>query len=160
MTEQENILNLLKYLFTTSPSANDDTTDKLSKKLKTLGIPPKMINKVTHWLSNFLDLTDRILTPANDGAFRIFAADEQLCMNTECQNYLLSLESQQILTPYSRELVINRLLDIQSNINNTMISIELIQWVCLIVLYHLDDAHNDALSHMKRIVLTEEHPIH
>ena len=65
-------------------------------------------------------------------------------LSTECRGFLLYLESLGILTALSRELVIERLLTLESDID-----LERVKWVCLLVLvsqpgeeesaWHLED---------------------
>ena len=54
-------------------------------------------------------------------------------LDTVCQGYLMELEQMQILTAASRELVIDRVLALETD----EISIDQLKWVCLIVLNNL-----------------------
>ena len=57
-------------------------------------------------------------------------------LDLECQGYLSSLEQMGILTAASRELIIDRVMALETD----EISIEQLRWLCLIVLYNISES--------------------
>jgi len=61
---------------------------------------------------------------------RIFSDSELARLSTECRGLLLTLENAQVLTPQQREIVIERMLDLDADEPDT----EQLKWVVLMVL--------------------------
>src|SRR5262249_47568582 len=68
--------------------------------------------------------------PAVTGGVRLYSDSELARLSTECRGLLLRLESAQVLTPLQRELVIERLLALDTDEADA----ESLKWVVLMVL--------------------------
>ena len=74
----------------------------------------------------------RHTSPAADNsrALRVYTQDEMARLDTDCRGFLLYLEQAGILSPISRELVIDRIMAL----DHEEIDIETLKWVILMVL--------------------------
>ena len=82
---------------------------------------------------------------------RVFDRLEQERLNTSCRGYLLHLEQLGILSPVQRELVIDRLLALDSD----DIDIEHIKWVVMMVLFS-QPSQQQEYERMEDLVFAED----
>lgn len=151
MKKEESVLGVLMYLFHHHMEKDNqvDLNDtKLLSDLKSAGFQAHHIGKAFRWLHRLLELTEE-KTPPSENSFRVFSEEEIWLMNTECRNYILSLELQGILTPQAREIVIHQTLELI----NEGVDINLLKWVTLMVLFNMPNCET-ALSHMEFLVLS------
>lgn len=151
MTENESVLSVLMYLFH-HHMEKENTVDlnnmTLIDELKSAGFHAHQIGRAFRWLHRLVEFTEQE-TPPSTRSFRIFSEQECWLMNTECRNFILSLEQQGILTPHTREIVIHQALELI----NEGIDLNLLKWVTLMVLFNMPNCEN-ALSHMEFLVLS------
>ena len=62
---------------------------------------------------------------------RIYTSEEERKLDTECRGFLYFLEQASVLNSYSRELVIERVLALESD----DIDVEQLKWIILMVLF-------------------------
>ncbi len=149
MQVKESILDVLLYLFENyfddelEPLTDQDT---LETELEAAGFPREEIEHAFDWLA---DLEERRGRPEmqSQGAIRVFADSECLRLNAEARGFLLHVERLGILTPDSRETVIDRLLAL----NDDDIGSEQAKWVILMVLF-TQPGQEDAFARMEDLI--------
>ena len=143
---KETVLDVLMFLFENyhdTEVLDAENQDNLRDELTSAGFPTDEVNLAFGWLDG-LEEQRRIPRHASLGAIRVYAPQEMAKLSTECRGFLLYPEQLGILTPDSRELVIERLLTLESDID-----LERVKWVCLLVMinqpgeeegaWHLED---------------------
>jgi Smg protein len=103
--------------------------DMIRTELQEAGFPQSEINKAFEWLESLTE--QHAIKPLSSPAFRIFSGREMSKLDAECRGLLLFLEQSGILTPASRELVIDRIMAFSEE----SISLENLKWVILMVLF-------------------------
>jgi Smg protein len=129
---KETLLDVLMYLFENYHDGELDDADNqetLRVELSAAGFPDEEIDHAFAWLDGLAADRDKPRVAARSDSLRLYAAQEQECLSTECRGFLLYLEQLGILDAVSRELVIERLLAIDDEVD-----IERVKWVCLLVL--------------------------
>lgn len=102
--------------------------EAIRTELLEAGFPQGEVNKAFEWLESLTQQQD-----INSAApsFRVFSSEETTKLDTDCRGLLIFLEQSGILTPASRELVIDRLMDFSDD----EISLENLKWVVLVILF-------------------------
>lgn len=152
--KQQNVLEILMYLLENYLQPNHIFTpdyDALMEELHEEGFEADEIDEAFDWLGGLADFQEQVKEhPVNPASFRIYTPDEQAIMDLKCRNLLRFLENIGILTPTTRELVIDRLL----HLDREHIDSHLLKWVVLMVLYN-QPGENKALAEMERLILDE-----
>jgi Smg protein len=105
--------DILAYLFQTCQRYELSFDRELvAKKLTAAGFEDSDISEAMRWLAGVMRGPHRMVAPLPDGCstFRAFAAKEQAKLDAACRGLLLHLEHAGILTPQTREHVIERAL--------------------------------------------------
>ncbi|HYE37427.1 DUF494 domain-containing protein [Methylocaldum sp.] len=129
---KENVFDVLIYLFENYMDDDVELTpdpDMIRTELLEAGFPQTEVNKAFEWLESLTE--HNAIKPVSSPAFRIFSGQEIAKLDAECRGLLLFLEQSGILTPASRELVIDRVMAF----NEETISLENLKWVVLMVLF-------------------------
>jgi Smg protein len=133
---KENVLDVLTYMFESYFEEADAmfNRDTLLEELVDIGFEHSEVEKAFNWLADLpTSHEDLSLSAPKQTTTRIYSLREMKKLDIECQGYLMELEQMQILTAASRELVIDRVLALETD----EISIDQLKWVCLIVLNNL-----------------------
>ena len=133
---KENVFDVLIYLFENYMDREIDLApdpDLIRTELAEAGFPQAEINKAFEWLESLTE--QQAIKPVSSPAFRVFSSQEAARLDTECRGLILFLEQSGILTPASRELVIDRIMAF----NEDSISLENLKWVVLMVLFSQPD---------------------
>jgi len=132
---KENVLDVLMYLFETYVETEEEPEpdqNELRIELSRAGFGDAEIERALEWLD---DLTEgqASLNYGNQTAHgtRIFNDFEQERLDTYCRGYVTYLEQIGILSPPQREILVDRLLALES----ADIDVEQIKWVVLMVLF-------------------------
>lgn len=149
---KESVLDVLMYLFEhyVDEDADLDTDrDSLHRALLRAGFPETEVSKAFTWLE---DLTEsgEVLEIAADGApaaIRVYTDEEQERLDLECRSMLLYLEQTGVLDGASRELVIDRVLALETD----EIDVEQLKWVVLMVMFNRP-GREDVLPWMEELV--------
>lgn len=135
---KENVIDVLLYLFENYID-NDDAgqPDKaaLETELEQVGFPELEIDKALEWLENMTVIAEESsdAKPVSVGlAMRFYAKEELELINTSCRGYLLFLEQVGVLDAATREIVIERVLALDTD----EIDLEQLKWVVLMVLFY------------------------
>ena len=149
---KENVLDVLMYLF--ENYYMDDETDVgpdrelLHVELLEAGFPHSEINKAFDWLEELARHRETTLpAPQTGRSIRLFTDRECERLDTECRGFLIFLEQMDILTPASRELVIDRIMALDTE----EIDISELKWVILMVLFN-EPGHEAAYAWIEDLV--------
>ena len=151
---KETVLDVLMYLFETFVDSEDEPEpdrNELRDELERAGFGDREIDRALEWLDG-LNYTASVspTSPASAG-MRIYDSGELERFDAVARGYLLHLEQLGILPPYQRELVIDRLLALESD----EIDIEQIKWVVMMVLFS-QPGNEQAYAQMEDLVFAEE----
>jgi Smg protein len=133
---KENVLDVLMYLFENyfydEPDEQPDR-DSMEENLHEAGFSNGEIDKAFEWLDG---LAEQRYQPEfamrAEQPIRVFIDSETERLDTDCRDFLIYLSNVGILDPQRRELVIDRLLALQSD----EITLEDVKWVVLMVLFN------------------------
>lgn len=149
---KETVLDVLMYLlenYQHGEFSDSDNQATLRDELTAAGFPPDEVNHAFTWLDGLSDQRQRPLVFGPTGSLRIYAPREQARLSAECRGFLLYLEQLGILDGTGRELVIDRLMAIDDEID-----LDRVKWVCLLVLVHQPDAET-AVEHLEDLVYSQ-----
>lgn len=151
---KETVLDVLMYLFESFVDSEDEpepNRNEIRDELERAGFGNREIDRALEWLDglNFAEVTPSA-TSASAG-IRIYDPAEQKRFDAPSRGYLLHLEQVGILPPAQRELVIDRLLALESD----DIEIEQIKWVVMMVLFS-QPGNEQAYAQMEDLVFAEE----
>jgi len=128
------MLDVLMYLFEHYMDESAMITsdhDTLQSHLSDAGFSSREINKALVWL-NGLTQEGHALPLNCNRSIRLYTWQENIHLNRECRGYIQFLEQSGILSPDTRELVIDRALALESD----DIDLDKLKWVILMVLFN------------------------
>ena len=149
--KEESVLNVLMYLFQNHMKDScelDEDAGHIVHALEEAGFASTVINEAIHWLETLVTEDAKLLRAPQAISTRVFTPEEKDYIDTECLNFILSLEQQGILTPETREIVINQALALESE----LVDLSLVKWVTLMVLFNQPHSEK-ALACMEFLVL-------
>ena len=134
---KESVLEVLMYLF--ENYMDDDSflhsdPEKLKVQLTNAGFMHTQIKKAFVWLEDLAQgqADENGFSDSTSLCARIFNDDEVVKLNLECRGFLYYLEQIGILDITSRELIIDRVMALESD----EINLEQLKWVVLMVLFN------------------------
>jgi len=132
---KENVLDVLMYLFETYVDTEEDPEpdqNELRMELARAGFGDNEIDRALLWLDALTDQQQSLdycnQTPHGMRVFNDFEHDR---LDSSCRGYITYLEQIGILSPPQRELLVDRLLALET----PDIDEEQIKWVVLMVLF-------------------------
>ncbi|QCI20038.1 MAG: DUF494 family protein [Buchnera aphidicola (Brevicoryne brassicae)] len=132
------MFDILIYLFETyvhSKSKISIDYDSLTNDLSDIGFQQRDIYNTLRWLKNLSCYKKNIISPINSlskkMSIRIYTQEESLKLNSDCRGFILFLEQLEILTLDTREMIIERIMELDIN----EINLEDLKWIILIVLF-------------------------
>src|SRR5690606_32026369 len=146
------VLDVLMYLFETFADGDyepEPDRDELRAELERAGFGGREIDRALDWLEG-LNASEVTAAPQSS-AIRIFDRVEQQRLDAGARGYLLQLKQIGILGPVQRELVIDRLLALDSE----EVDVEQVRWVVMMVLFSQPD-RQDAFTQMENLVFADE----
>lgn len=150
---KENILEILMYLFENHMQDNCSmmlTEEVLVNELKQAGFKAETINRAFGWLEG-LAKSSEIVTDLPDqisDTFRTLTPQEYAKIGTAGWGFLLYLEQAGVLDSACREVVIDRLMGLET----VQIDLSQVKWVVLMVLFNHPNAKTK-LKAMEQLVL-------
>lgn len=133
---KENVLDVIMYLFENymeDEPAQFPDRDSLSVKLLEAGFTSGEIDKALNWLEELAEAGGRLTSSAESRhSLRLYSESEMQVLDTECRGFLTFLEQMGILSPRTRELVIDRVMALDSE----DMDLERLKWVILLVLFN------------------------
>jgi len=152
---KETVLDVLMYLFESFVDSDDEPEpdrNELREELEQAGFGDREIDRALDWLDGLNSGSEVVVSPPQTStAIRVFDPIELERFDSTARGYLLHLEQLGILAPAQRELVIDRLLALDSG----EIDIEQIKWVVMMVLFS-QPGHEQAYAQMEDLVFAEE----
>jgi Smg protein len=151
---KESVLDILIHLFENFLDAEDEpepSRDALKLELERAGYPEPEVERALTWLDGLAE--DRVGGLAESAAprsMRVFNAHELSRLDTALRGYLLHLEQVGILSASQREVVIDRLLALETDDIDT----EQMKWVVLMVLFS-QPGQEQAYERMEDLVFEE-----
>lgn len=134
------MFEVLMYLFETYIHADVDAMvdqEELADELTQAGFNKEEILKALAWLERLAELQETEATPAcarsAPDSFRIYTPEELYKLDTEGRGFLLFLEQIKVLDAESREIVIDRVMELDSPV----IELDDLKWVVLMVLFNM-----------------------
>ena len=127
--------DILAYLFENCQQAElAYDRERVAKKLSAAGFEDSDISQALHWLAGVLRAPHGGLEALPDSrrTFRAFAPRELAKLDVECRGFLLTLEHADVLTPQTRELVIERSLAAAGH----CLTLEQLKLIVLMVLWN------------------------
>ncbi|HZM37329.1 MAG TPA: DUF494 domain-containing protein [Burkholderiales bacterium] len=127
--------DILVYLFEHCQQAElAYDRERVAKKLSAAGFEDSDISEALHWLAGVLRTPPIGVTVLPDASrsFRAFAPRELAKLDAACRGFLLTLEYSGILTPQTRELVLERSLAA----SGSTLTLEQLKLIVLMVLWN------------------------
>lgn len=132
---KENVLDILMYLFETYVDTEEDPEpdqNELRLELSRAGFGDSEIERALVWLDGLTDQQQNLNYGNLSGqGTRIYNEFEHERLDSFCRGYITYLEQIGILSAPQRELLVDRLLALES----ADIDVEQIKWVVLMVLF-------------------------
>jgi Smg protein len=151
---KETVLDVLMYLFESFVDSDDEPEpdrNELREELERAGFRNREIDRALDWLDSLNSIDAAVAAGPGPTTIRIFDRFEQERLDSSCRGYLLHLEQIGIISPIQRELVIDRLLALDS----TDIDIEQVKWVVMMLLFS-QPGQEQAYARMADLVFAEE----
>jgi len=132
---KENVLDVLMYLFETYVDTDEEPEadhNELRDELARAGFGDSEIDRALDWLDGLTDRQEGLAFNAQTAhGMRIYNDFEHERLDVACRGYMTYLEQIGILTAQQREILIDRLLALESE----DIDVDQIKWVVLMVLF-------------------------
>ncbi len=134
---KESVLEVLVYLFENYLHNEEQPApdqDALHSELEEMGFSGREINKALRWLDELSEFRRDSETPPRQHrhSLRHYTREEAKRIGPDCQGFLLYLERSGVLDHEARELVIDRVMALESE----DISLDQIKWVVLLALFN------------------------
>ncbi len=135
--------------------------DELTDELVRAGFHHDEIYKALSWLEKLAALQETDTHPyfakgPTSFVTRVYTPEEEMRLDVECQGFLIFLEQINVLDASTREMVIDRVMEIDSK----EFCLEDMKWVVLMVLFNVPGKEN-AYAQMEDLLFDEpEGPLH
>lgn len=131
---KENVLDVLMYLF--ENYINDEIEfeadeESITTELLDAGFNQTEISKAFAWLEGLADSQNGAVH-SHSGSLRVYTDKESEKLDLGCRGFLMYLEQVGVLDHTTRELVIDRIMALESD----EIGLEQLKWVTLMVLFN------------------------
>jgi Smg protein len=148
------MFDVLIYLFETyihnEPELPVDQ-NKITDDLARVGFYREDIKNALNWLEALADLQEGQKAPylyaADPQALRIYTVEESQLLDTACRGFILFLEQIQVLHFDTREMVIDRIMALDT----TELDLKDLKWVVLIVLFNIP-GYESAYQQMEELL--------
>ncbi|MEE9445113.1 MAG: DUF494 domain-containing protein [Cocleimonas sp.] len=153
----ENTLDVLFYLFDNYSDTDDIAQNRnvLHGYLEEAGFKNKRIHKAFDWLESLADDDQIYLSAPKSRSIRHFSKYEKLWFNKECQEYMLSLANEKVLTPEMFERTIDRVL----SLGDKEFDLNRLKWVILMLLLNQPDTEAEYIW-MDDVALGDKPPVY
>ena len=132
---KENVLDVLMYLFETYVDIEEEPEadhNELRDELSRAGFGDPEIDRALDWLDGLTEHQDNLAFHAQtERGTRIFSDFEHERLDSGCRGYITYLEQIGILSAPQREILVDRLLALET----ADIDVDQIKWVVLMVLF-------------------------
>ncbi len=153
MVIKQTVVDVLMFLFERFLDEESDSLDAretVANSLEEMGFQNKEIDEAFNWLEDLALLQgDANYAPVNNSSIRVFSEEEKAVLNEESIGFLMYLEQASILTPITRELILDRVIALDHELDT-----EQLKWIVLIVL-HSHPGEENAFAWMESIMFDE-----
>ena len=157
------MFDILMYLFETYIQSEAETMvdhDLLTDELVRAGFHQDEIYKALNWLEKLAALQDTeaypYMTRVARNSVRIYTSEEMQLLDTESRGFILFLEQVNVLDFTTREMVIDRVMELDTK----FFSLDDLKWVVLMVLFNVPGKES-AYSQMEDLIFDEQDgPLH
>ncbi len=159
MIMKQSVVDVLMFLFErylgdeepTETNRVTDERDSIQLRLEEMGFHNSEINQAFDWLESLADIQqhDSQLIPLKETSTRIYSKEEKKLISLESIGFLTFLEQTHILTPVTRELILDRVVAL-----GHALDAEQLKWVIMIVL-HSHPGEENALALMEDFIFDE-----
>ena len=152
---KQTILDVLRYLFeyySGEETALGLDQEHLQSRLREAGFEDNKVLRAIQWLEELAILQEEGIedTKPKTNSIRVFTSQEAAKLDRESRGFLLFLEQLGVLDHHSRELVIDRLLALESD----ELDLEQVKWVVLMVLLN-QPGREENLIWLEQVVMDE-----
>ncbi|GGD72074.1 DUF494 family protein [Lacimicrobium alkaliphilum] len=152
------MFDILMYLFENFIHSETEIRvdqDELTDELVRAGFHHDEIYKALSWLEKLAALQESDIHPylANASTSvltRIYTAQEEMRLDVECRGFLMFLEQINVLDACTREMVLDRVMEIDTS----EFCLEDLKWVVLMVLFNVPGKEN-AYAQMEELLFEE-----
>lgn len=153
---KQNVVDVLMFLFENyigddnEQETQESVRDLVEIQLEELGFPQLAIDKAFDWLEDLAVLQGiSEFPPLTANSMRVLSEIEMSLLDAEGMGFLMQLEQSGILTPFTRELVLDRVFAL-----DTHVDIEQLKWIVMIVLFNHPGEEN-AYAWMESLVFDQ-----
>ncbi|TDJ25173.1 MAG: DUF494 domain-containing protein [Gammaproteobacteria bacterium] len=154
---KEGVIDVLMYIFSSYADQENnlpEDRDGIDADLRAAGFDSLEIAKAFEWLDGLALDEDIPVINQSSQTTRIFSPQETQRLADNAQGFLLFLEQSGVLTPTLRELVINRVMALDSV---SEVDLEELKWVVMMVLFNSTEEHDEnTLMHFEDIVFADQ----
>jgi len=154
---KEGVIDVLMYIFSSYADHENnlpEDRDGIDADLRAAGFDSLEIAKAFEWLDGLALDEDIPVINQSSQTTRIFSPQETQRLADNAQGFLLFLEQSGVLTPTLRELVINRVMALDSV---SEVDLEELKWVVMMVLFNGTEEHDEnTLMHFEDIVFADQ----
>ncbi len=152
---KQDLFDILIYLFENYVYEDGELgqdRDSLRDELMRAGFRKPEIGKAFDWLETLAEMNyDPPALPLEaNRSIRIYSDEECERLDTECRGFLLFLEQMGVLDLATREMVIDRVMALESD----EVDLDQLKWVILMVLFN-QPGREEAVAWMEDLVLDE-----
>ncbi|MGB0937873.1 MAG: DUF494 family protein [Colwellia sp.] len=151
------MFDILMYLFETYIQSDTNVLvdqDSLTDELTRAGFHEKEIYQALDWLEKLVSLQDEerypYLTHHTNTSVRIYTEEEMAFIDVECRGFILFLEQAKVLDFSTREMVIDRVMELETK----LFTMDDLKWVVLMVLFNVPGKES-AYSKMESLIFEE-----
>lgn len=153
MIIKQSAVDVLMFLFERVLGDENESLnerEEIASRLEEMGFQNKEINQAFNWLEDLACIQDGAhYVPVKQSSMRVFSDEEKALLNDASLSFLVFLEQARILTPVTRELVLDRIIALDNELDT-----EQLKWVVLIVL-HSHPGEENAYAWMESIMFDE-----
>ena len=158
MIIKQSVVDVLMFLFERyldddelhETSRVTDGRDNMQTRLEEMGFHNHEINLAFDWLEDLAELQDKQqFIPIKDTSTRIYSEQEKKLIGTESIGFLHFLEQTNILTPITRELILDRVAALGQPLDA-----EQMKWIIMIVL-HTHPGEENTLALMENFLFDD-----
>ncbi len=154
---KEGVIDVLMYIFSSYADQDEnlpEDRDGIDADLRGAGFDPLEIAKAFEWLDGLAQVEEDSGNTQSANSTRVLAPEESARLAYSAHGFLLFLEQSGVLTPKLREMVINRVMALESE---SEVDIEELKWVVMMVLFNSSDEQDEnALMHYEDIVFADQ----
>ncbi len=153
MIIKQSVVDVLMFLFERYLGEENEAIeerDHMHSRLEEMGFHNQEIDQAFDWLEDLAAIQDDgNFAPLQHNSVRIYSSEEKAALGTEGIGFIIYLEQTGILTPVTRELVLDRVMALGHELDS-----EQLKWITMIVL-HTQPGEENAYAWLETLVFDE-----